>query len=116
KTQPGGRRPAPDELVLVQDFANTLDRESAVEHLAEPADLAEFARSHGLPELTFTRRDLERCRAFREAIRDACRAHTGAALDATSAEVLRRELDRARLVVTVGDGGEAAMEPAPGLR
>lgn len=116
KTQPGGRRPAPHELVLVQDLANTLDRESADEQLVQPADLTEFALSHGLPELPFTRRDLERCREFREAIRDACRAHTGATLDSPSSAVLQRELSQARLVVAVDDRGEAALVPEAGLR
>jgi predicted RNA-binding Zn ribbon-like protein len=101
--------------VLIQDLANTLNREEADERLVQPADLTEFARSHGLPGLTFTRRDLERCRAFREAVRDACRAHTGATLGSPSSAVLERELSRARLVVVVDDLGEAALVPAAGL-
>lgn len=115
--QPGDRAPAPPELALVQDLANTLDIEGAADSLGTPDDLADFAAEHGLPGLSFGPAELDRCRAVREALRDACHAHAhpGTELPAHAAEVLADAFGRAPLVVAFDHTGAATVTAAPGL-
>jgi predicted RNA-binding Zn ribbon-like protein len=46
--QPGGRRPAPGRLALVQAFVNTRDLEGGTDALTTPEDLAKWLRAAGL--------------------------------------------------------------------
>lgn len=122
--QPGDRAPAPPELALVQDLVNTLDIEGSADSLRTSDDLARFATGHGLAGLSFGATDLARCRALREALRDACHAHagtgtatgTGAELPAHSAELLADAFRRAPVTVSIDPAGAATVTPAPGLR
>lgn len=114
-TQPGGRAPAPPELALAQDLANTVDIEQGLDRLRTVDDLARFAAAHGVPHASFTPADLEHCRAVREALRDACQAHAGADLPDDSAAVLAEALARAPVIVVLDRAGAATVAPAPGL-
>jgi predicted RNA-binding Zn ribbon-like protein len=114
--QPGDRMPAPPELALAQDLANTIDIERGVDSLRTPDDLAAFAGAHGLLDQTFGPTDLAQCLAFREALRDACHAHAGADLPETSAHVLANALRRAPVILTIDRAGEASVTAADGLR
>jgi predicted RNA-binding Zn ribbon-like protein len=83
--QPGGRRPAPGALGLVQSFVNSrwdLTRELE-EQLGAPADLARWLRDHHL--LTRSARlgeaDLTRALEVREGLRTLLFAHNGALAD-----------------------------------
>jgi predicted RNA-binding Zn ribbon-like protein len=71
--QPGGRRPAPGELALVQAFVNThFDlADGGGETLATPAALRSWLRARGLVDDTMglDRRDLQRALDFREGLR-----------------------------------------------
>jgi predicted RNA-binding Zn ribbon-like protein len=113
--QPGERAPAPEPLVLAQDLANTVDLEMDDDRLLTPAALTAFAREHGLGGLTFGEQDLADIRELREALRDACQAHTGTDLPPASAAALDRLLARAPLVLAVDTAGAARVRPADAI-
>jgi predicted RNA-binding Zn ribbon-like protein len=113
--QPGGRAPAPPELAVAQDLANTIDFEMGRDALLTPAQLEDFARRHGLG-VTCGRADLERCREFREALRDVCSAHAGLDAPATSVATVNAVLAAAPIVVATDAQGNAEFVPAAGLR
>lgn len=114
--QPGERAPAPGSLLLVQDLANTVDLESGEDRLRTPADLDAWARQHALPGLAFDAADdLAAALALREALRDACQAHTGTRLPDAAATKLAQLLGAAPLVLAMDAEGGAAVRPAGGL-
>ncbi len=113
--QPGDRTPAPGPLALVQDLVNTVDLEADRDRLRTIAELAAFATSHGSPGLTFTDSDVTEARRFREALRDACRGHTGSQVPGASAAVLRYTLGTSPLVLSIDEAGAARAVPAAGL-
>lgn len=113
--QPGERAPAPGLLLLVQDLANTVDLESSEDQLRTPADLDAWARQHALPELAFGAADLTDALELREALRDACQAHTGTRLPDAAAAKLEQLLGGAPLVLAIDPEGSAAVRPADGL-
>lgn len=86
--QPGGRAPAPDELVLVQSFVNS-HYDLVVEHgrdlLQSPRQLASWLSDRGLvPAGTrLTTADVRRAVAAREGLRELARVNNenGAPLD-----------------------------------
>ena len=110
--QPGGRAPAPRELELAQELANTIDLELDRDRLTTPSELAEFAGRHGIVG-RFTHRDVERCRTFREALRDICAAHAGATASDSSITAFNELLARAPILVVADRDGQAAFAPAP---
>jgi predicted RNA-binding Zn ribbon-like protein len=109
--QPGGRSPAPRELELAQDLANTIDIELDDDRLTTPSELADFARRHGIVS-RFTRIDVERCRTFREALREICAAHAGATPSHASVTTFNELLARAPIIIIAGHQGEAAFAPS----
>ena len=73
--QPGGRRPAPGELALVQAFINShfdLEVNHGAELLASPTALQAWLRRHGLLGRTdgVTETDLRRAIELREGLRE----------------------------------------------
>lgn len=108
-------RNAPEDLVLVQDLANTLDVEDDTDALDAPGALAAFAEAHGLAGLGLVTADLPALKELREALRAACLAHTGADVPADTGERLNRLLAAAPLVLAVAADGAARLRPAPGL-
>ncbi|MDJ0341278.1 CGNR zinc finger domain-containing protein [Streptomyces sp. H10-C2] len=113
--QPGERAPAPGPLLLVQDLANTVDIESADDQLRTPADLDTWARDHGLHGPASGTTDLADVIALREALRDACQAHTGTDVPEATGTELRRLLGAAPLVLSIDPRGGASLRPAEGL-
>jgi predicted RNA-binding Zn ribbon-like protein len=113
--QPGERAPAPQPLRPAQDLANTVDLEEGNDQLRTTADLAAFARDHGMGDRAFGPQDLADVLELREALRDACQAHTGIDVPDASAAALDRLLARAPLVLSVDTHGAATLRPAPGL-
>lgn len=88
--QPGGRRPAPGQLALVQAFLNThfdLVGEHGAEVLHSPSAAATWLAAQGLlPQGTgMSAVDLERLLALRRALRDVIRAGEFGQLDAQAA-------------------------------
>ncbi|GIF03402.1 CGNR zinc finger domain-containing protein [Actinoplanes siamensis] len=111
--QPGDRTPAPAHLAVVQDLANTVDIEAGSDQLSTPAQLVAFCARHGITAGEVTDRDVLDCRELREALRDACHAHTGEPMPAASLESLRKFLRRGPLLVQVGEDGGARLAPVP---
>lgn len=108
-------RNAPEDLVLVQDLANTLDVEDDTDSLDAPGVLAAFTEAHGLTDLGLALADLPMLKELREALRAACLAHTGADVPPDTEEWLNRLLAGAHLVLTVAADGTARLRPAHGL-
>ncbi|MFI5930831.1 CGNR zinc finger domain-containing protein [Actinoplanes sp. NPDC051494] len=113
--QPGDRAPAPAALALVQDLANTADLEGGTDRLTDPAGLTSFGDAHGLPTGGLGDADVAVIRELREAIRDACGAHAGVAVDERSRRSLRTVLGRGSLILEIDAAGAARTVPGPGL-
>ena len=75
-------KPAPDELALIEDFVNTVDKETGEEALGTPEALAAWLSEHGLAEHeTFDHDDLAGAVALRENLRALLLANNGGELD-----------------------------------
>jgi len=121
--EPGGRRPPPRPLRLLQQFVNTynIEREHIglrTEEFASPADLRRWLVRHALlPRGARVRAfEVRRAREVREALRRLLLAHNGSPMDSTAAMVLNRLARDARLVVRLRRDGQMRLElGAPGL-
>ncbi len=104
---------APGELETVRAFVNTLDIESGVDDLADPAALDGWLRDHGLPAAgPVDAAGLARAVAFREALREAMQAnHDRAPLPAAVLAELNEVAARADLAVGLGPGGQWVARP-----
>jgi predicted RNA-binding Zn ribbon-like protein len=110
--QPGGRRPAPDDLQLVQAFVNTfwdLDGGGG-EQLSSPDALADWLAACGLIDagVRLDSGDLERALIVREGLRALLFANNGAGVDQEAIARLNIALRGAGLHVRL----EAAAPPA----
>jgi predicted RNA-binding Zn ribbon-like protein len=98
ETQPGGRRPAPGELALVQAFINShydLDLEHGADLFATHETLAAWLRRRGMLAVgeSVTSKDARRAVAVREALRAV--AQTNGAQDSAGLETALVALDQA---------------------
>lgn len=123
--QPGGRRPAPGDLALVQTFLNTrwnLRTERRSETFSTPQALADWLASAGLTEgrACVDGRDLVRAVAVREGLRALAFANNGHPLDRGAIEAMREassgastgiriEPDGPRFVAGAATGLDAAL-------
>ncbi|MGK5530159.1 CGNR zinc finger domain-containing protein [Streptomyces sp. URMC 129] len=96
-----GDRRTPGGLVLIEDLINTLDVEDGHDSLPD------FAAREGLP--------LAGLATLREALREACVAHTGPDMRAPHPARLAALLAAAPLILSVDPAGRASLTPAPGL-
>jgi predicted RNA-binding Zn ribbon-like protein len=121
--EPGGRRPPPRPLRLLQQFINTynIEREHIglrTEEFASPADLRRWMVGHALlpPNARVGAFEVRRARQVREALRRLLLAHNGSPMDSTAVSILNRLLRDARLAVRLRRDGQARLElGAPGL-
>ncbi|MFL5804779.1 MAG: CGNR zinc finger domain-containing protein [Roseiflexaceae bacterium] len=111
--EPGGRRPAPGPLGLVQAFINTVDIEEQREELITPERLRAWLAAHGLMDGAdpMSEADLRRAIAFREALRALLLANNDGIIDAGAVETLNRIAGHAGLLVCFGPDGQARLEP-----
>src|ERR1035437_4290468 len=92
--QPGGRRPAPGTLALVQAFINThydLERDHGAELLSTPGALGDWLARRGLltDQARLSDLDLRRALNARASLRELARFNTlGAGVDAPGADPL----------------------------
>jgi predicted RNA-binding Zn ribbon-like protein len=94
-------RPAPGELLLIEQFVNTLDTEEGTDALDGAWPL-----SAGLAAVELGSSDVERLVRFREALRAVLLAHNGVELgDAAVAELASLGRDAAVVVGFGPDGG-----------
>ncbi len=112
-------KPAPQPLLLVQSFVNTLDLDNRTDLLADADTADAWLRQSGLlgPEGTADAGELRAAREFREGIR-ALLAHNGrgpapAASDLGALETVARA-SQPRL--TIGPAGQVHLGPGPGGR
>ncbi len=102
-------RPAPGELLLIEQFVNTLDTEEGTDALDGAWPL-----SAGLATAVLAEPDVARLVRFREALRDVLLSHNGVALDEASVATLQEASRDATVVVGFGPGGEPRLEAAAG--
>ncbi len=102
--QPGGRRPAPGPLSLVQAFVNTNDIEGREDQLAQPDRARAWLRERALLEKreTVDEAELVWLLEVREALRALALANNRGRLDDRAVAVLD---DAARRTLTVQFGG-----------
>lgn len=116
--EPGGRRPAPRTLRLLQQFINTYNIER--EHIGlrkdefvSPADLRRWLAGHGLLRGSARVRDSELRSAVevREALRRLALVHNKMPAQSADVTVLNRLARQARLVIRFRRDGTMALEP-----
>ena len=115
--QPGGRRPAPGDLALVQAFLNThydLTAERGGEVLAGPAALRRWLSAASLigERARLGDDDLQRARAVREGLRALAFANNGEALDDAAVDALRRASAGAGVGIRIEPDGPRFVAPA----
>lgn len=110
-----GSKPAPDELIYVQGFVNTLDVETGSDALAEPSGVAAWFSAHGSLPVGTRVSDVDRTRvvAVRDALRSLVREPEGARLSTSDRETLNEVSARSPLALKLSGAGEAVLE-APG--
>jgi predicted RNA-binding Zn ribbon-like protein len=101
-------RTAPEPLLLVQEFVNTLHMEpngTDLEELTDPGALRAWLSEHGLmgPDETVSEGDLRRAIDVREGLRALLMAKNGLPLDETKVERLDRAASRAGMRVRFAD-------------
>lgn len=109
-------RPAPGELLLVQEFVNTLDVESGEDDLANPASASEWlvqagllARNERLPD-----EGLRQIRGVREAIRSILICDTHGETDKKALALINSASRRGPLAINFADGERAELKPLKG--
>jgi predicted RNA-binding Zn ribbon-like protein len=100
-------RPAPGELLLIEQFVNTLDTEEGTDALD-----GAWALSAGLAPGELGSDDVERLVRFREALRAVLLAHNGVELDDDAVGELAALGQDAAVVVGFGPSGEPRLEAA----
>jgi CGNR zinc finger/Putative stress-induced transcription regulator len=115
------RKPAPGELRLVQDFANTRDVDDGLvwtELLPDAPALESWLRHHGLLEGggEIGEPELRQAIAVREALRALLLANNSGPLDPAAVETVNNAAKSAELVVRFAPDGAAELAPVrPGL-
>jgi predicted RNA-binding Zn ribbon-like protein len=101
-------RPAPGELLLIEQFVNTLDTEEGTDALD-----GAWALSAGLSPVELGGADVERLVRFREALRSVLLSHNGVELEEAVLGELASLGRDAAVVVSFGPGGAPRLEAAP---
>jgi predicted RNA-binding Zn ribbon-like protein len=107
---------APGELTLIQDFVNTVDKETGEEFLGSPDTLGAWLAEHGLaePGAPFGHEDVAVAVAIREDLRALLLANNGGELDPDVPAALSDAADRARLTVAIDESGRASVTSRAG--
>lgn len=105
--EPGGRRPAPGALALVQGFINTRDIEASTDALDSQERLREWFVAHDLAAATIALDEtgLDRARELRESLRALLEGNHDAATSATALAVFNELSGRIPLCIQAGDRG-----------
>jgi predicted RNA-binding Zn ribbon-like protein len=98
-------KPAPGELLLIEQFVNTLDTEEGTDALDGAWPL-----SMGLASTELAASEVERLVRFREALRAVLLAHNGSPLDSVTVGELSSLGQEAAVVVGFGPNGEPRLE------
>ena len=111
------RKPAPDDLALVQGFVNSWDPEHPREDFTDPHALERWLVHYGLmdPGTPLTGADLDLALRVREALRNVLIANNGGELDPAAIDALNAAAKTAELLVRFDPGdGSARLEPVRG--
>ena len=100
-------KPAPLPLLAVQSFANTLDIEDGIDHLAGTELFADWLRRHGLasPRLQLRSSDLIAARRLRDTVRALLTANATGEPDREAAADLGRLAERHRVALAADEDG-----------
>jgi predicted RNA-binding Zn ribbon-like protein len=106
-------KPAPGELVVVQLFVNTLEKDIPSDDIGAPGDLRTWLSDRGLmdPRDEVAPADVERAQQVREALRALMFANNGGELDEDAVVTLNRAAERAGVLVRFGDDGRSELAP-----
>ncbi len=112
--EPGGRRPAPGSLRLVQLFLNSHDILPGIDTITTPEELKAWLRRRDLVSSSVRVRsdDLRRALAVREALRGLAVRNGGEVPDGDPVAALNRVARRASLRVAFSPDGHATLEPS----
>jgi predicted RNA-binding Zn ribbon-like protein len=115
--QPGGREPAPGELMLVQAFVNTVDREHGPDLLDAAAGLREWLDRRALvePDAVVGDAELGAARSVRAALLALLLANNGGPDDADARATLDAAALRAGLRATFAPDGPALVPAVTGV-
>jgi predicted RNA-binding Zn ribbon-like protein len=102
---------APGRLDLLRVFVNTLDYPSGPDALESPEAASIWCRRHGLPPIS-NRRELDRLRGFREALREAFFANNGQGNPRAAWDALQPYFRQAHFTLTLELGCRPCLEPA----
>ncbi len=107
------RKPAPDELVLVQGFVNTRDLEDGSEDLPDPSALGAWLAHYGLMpgDVPVSDADHRQALGVREALRTVLIAKNGGEPDPGAVETLNAAAKTSELLVHFEADGAASLEP-----
>ena len=100
-------KPAPLPLLAVQSFANTLDIEDGIDHLASTELFEDWLRKHGLaaPRLQLRSSDLIAARRLRDTVRALLTANATGDPDRDAASDLGRLAERHRVALAADEDG-----------
>ena len=112
--QPGGRRPAPGRLELVQAFVNTNDVEGRRDKFSTREEMKSWLVAHGLIEEQddVSEAGFACTLEVRESLRALASANNEGGLDPEALGRLNRAARQSRLHVQFGEEGEGWLEPA----
>lgn len=110
--QPGGRRPAPGRLELVQAFVNTNDIEQRRDKFRTREGMRAWLGDHGLIDGgdDVSEAGFARTLEVRESLRALAAANNAGRLDLDALGRLNRTARQTRLYVQFGEGGEGWLE------
>lgn len=113
-----GSKPAPDDLIIVQAFINTAERDKGTDLFRTPDGLLGFLTDAGLvPERTsISESDTRQAVGVREALRSLTLGNNGGAADPSALETLNRAARSGQLAARFEPDGTAKLAPlAPGV-
>lgn len=112
--EPGGRRPAPGDLALVQRFINTLDIEASTDELSSPEGLSQWLAAHDLiaADAHVDTDDLNRVRGLRESLRALLESNHGEAPAQEAIAAFNEHAATLPLHVRANPPGHLSLEPA----
>ncbi|MEO6834941.1 MAG: CGNR zinc finger domain-containing protein [Candidatus Tumulicola sp.] len=102
---------APERLDLLRRFINTLDYPVGPDELGSPEAASRWCKAQGLPPVS-NQRELDRLRAFREALREVLFANNGPGDPSPAWEGMRPFLGAARFGAVLDGARGLALEPA----
>jgi predicted RNA-binding Zn ribbon-like protein len=108
-------KPAPDSLLVIQAFVNTLDVEDGTDRLETLQSWRQWLQDSELivPGARLGSDHLDEAREVREAVRALLAANSGGSSDRGESEQVAKLLGDGRVTLTGGDSGALGLDLAP---